>query len=66
MSQPFASGGQSIEVSASTSVLSMNIQGQFGHHFTFLMWTIFKIIVEFVTILLLFCVGFCGQESCGS
>ena len=29
MSQPFASGGQNIGVSASTSVLPMNIQGRF-------------------------------------
>ena len=56
MSQLFESGGQSIGVSASTSVLPVNIQSQFGHHFTFLMWTIFKLIVEFVTMLLLFCV----------
>ena len=31
----------------------------------FLMWTIFKVCIEFVTILLLFCFGFFGHEACG-
>ena len=30
------------------------------------MWTIFKVFIEFVTILLLFCVfGFFGPKACG-
>ena len=33
---------------------------------TFLMWTVFKVFTEFVTILLLFYIfGFFGQEACG-
>ena len=31
----------------------------------FLMWTIFKVFIEFVTILLMFCFGFFGCEACG-
>ena len=33
--------------------------------FFFLMWTIFKVFIQFVTILFLFCVWFFGHEACG-
>ena len=33
--------------------------------FFFLMWTIFKVFIEFVTILFLFCVLAFGYEACG-
>ena len=42
MSQFFASGGQSIGVSASTSVLPMNIQGLFPLGFTGFISLMFK------------------------
>ena len=32
----------------------------------FLMWTIFKVFIEFVTILLLFCFGFLASRHVGS
>ena len=31
----------------------------------FLMWTVLKVIIEFVTVLLLFYGGFFGHEACG-
>ena len=33
--------------------------------FVFLMWTIFKVFIEFVTIWLLFCFWFFDHEACG-
>ena len=53
------------------SKLSLNVHS-FAHAkifavilFFFLMWTIFKVFIQFVTILFLFCVWFFGHEACG-
>ena len=38
----------------------------FGVFFFFLTWTIFKVFIEFFTILLLFCFGFLAARHVGS
>ena len=78
----FTSGDQSVGASASASVLPMNIQDWlplgltcdyealyllfYYYYLDFLMWTIFKVVIEFVTILFLFYIYlFSGCEALG-
>ena len=49
---------------ASEKILSKDPEGASLYLFI-LMWTIFKVIIEFVTILLLFCFSFLGHKACG-
>ena len=45
--------------------LTLKKKKNMDHIFIFLMWTIFKVFTEFVTILLLFYVLFIGLKACG-
>ena len=49
---------------ASEKILSKDPEGA-SYYLFILMWIIFKVIIEFVTILLLFCFSFLGHKACG-